>query len=319
MSPSSVSDGGYIIYATTPSGGIVSYSAGIVSDAGFGFGPASDGLPSTDFAYGQPTSLSISPDGKHVYAATAGDAVIYVLNCNRFASGQLTFDRVLGNTAIDHGSDGLNGIYHNVALGQTGLLGGAADFNGSNSYVQIGGADVTTAWTAEFVLDTFGITSSSDLLRGSAAALKLAQFPSLGQVGYTQFNVADYLFNPTLITPVGQYVNLTWEGDPNTGVSIYLNGQLVGSNSNFMTLPRGSIGEGTTFAPNARLDEAILYRRALPAAELLTHVRSSAPTDLTDPVSLALRPTASSCMSPRVACPAPSRFTSATPARDGSP
>ena len=179
----------------------------------------------------------------------------------------------------------------NIALNQPGILDGSAVFGGTTGNVVIGGSNVTGPWTAEFVLQNFRAGSTGVLLDSATTSLRLDQFPNTGQVGYTLYGVADYTFTPGISTPLGQYTDITFVGDPTTGVSLYVNGQLVGSNPNYISLPRNSLGYiSGAMEPYARVDEVVLYNRALSASELLTHLQTATPGSTTDPESIVLSP-----------------------------
>jgi 6-phosphogluconolactonase (cycloisomerase 2 family)/Ca2+-binding RTX toxin-like protein len=264
----------YMLYATTSDGGIVVYQANLANGDGistvsrfqFNVGP-------TLFQYGQPKSLRVSPDGATLYASTDGDAVVYVLNVSSTAAP--TLRTVLVNKVVDYGSAQINGELHNgIQLGQTSPLDGAAGFNGVNSFMRIGAADLGTEWTAEFVLTArTGGAVSSDLLSGALAALKLDQYPGRHQIGYTKFGSGDLVFSPGVATPIGQRVHLTFVGS-SAGVSLYVNGVLAGSNSATIALPRTILGALANTAPDAVIDEVMIYARALPATEIRSHVQS---------------------------------------------
>ena len=217
--------------------------------------------------------------------------MVYVLDHN-LSSGQLTLERVLGNIALDQGSAGLNGMYvGNVALNQPGILDGSALFGDTTGNVLIGGSNVTGPWTAEFVLKNLGASSTGVLLDSATTSLRIDQYPNSGSVGYTLYGVADYQFNPVIPTPLGQYTDVTFVGNPSTGVMLYVNGQLVASNPNYISLPRNTLGYiSGAMEPYAQVDEVVLYNRALSPAELLTHVQTATPGSTTDPESIVLSP-----------------------------
>jgi hypothetical protein len=104
-------------------------------------------------------------------------------------------DELSGSTAIDYGSQHLNGTYGTGALdairGIPGLVGTAVQF-GNQSSVFLHASDLTGDWSAEFVLDRIGSKASSTLIRGvpfafPSTALKLEQYPNTEQIGFTQY------------------------------------------------------------------------------------------------------------------------------------
>ena len=108
-------------------------------------------------------------------------------------------------------------------------------------------------------------------------------------VGYTKYGTRDYTFNLSTSSLVGRTVDLTFVGVPGTGVSLYLNGQLIGTDSVFIPLARNTIGANSLLAPNVKMDEILLYNRALSPAEILSHVESSG-IALVDPVAIQVSP-----------------------------
>ena len=94
-------------------------------------------------------------------------------------------------------------------------------------------------------------------------------------------------------TPVGETVHLTFVGrpdGPNKGIKLYMNGVLVGSNPNYTALPRDILGDPVQDTPHARIDELLIYNRAMIDAEVLAHVQSTDPARLVNPVSVVLSP-----------------------------
>ena len=61
------------------------------------------------------------------------------------------FEETSGDLAFDFGSAAMDGTYTNgVTLGEPGLVGFAASFDGVDDYVDVGGADLEdTDWTVE--------------------------------------------------------------------------------------------------------------------------------------------------------------------------
>ncbi len=111
------------------------------------------------------------------------------------------------------------------------------------------------------------------LLRSSDLALKLNQYQTSGEVGFTAFGVADYVFNPTYVGPLDEFVHLVYVGKPASGITLWANGQLVGSSANYIMLPRDTISGGEH--ANMLLDEMVLYDRALSPSEIVSHWEAS--------------------------------------------
>ena len=184
-----------------------------------------------------------------------------------------------GSIAADSGTGGLHGIYRNgVTQGVAGPTNGAAQFDGADDTITLGGSDLGGPWTAEFVVKKLAKEPSGILLGrhtstgAGAGALKLDQWNNTGQVGFTQFTVADRFFTPGYSAPTGEFVHLTFVGIPSglgKGISLYEDGILVGTNSNYMALPLWEIG---SFEPgNMVLDEVVIFNRALGDLEIRAH------------------------------------------------
>jgi hypothetical protein len=103
--------------------------------------------------------------------------------------------------------------------------------------------------------------------------LKLEQNPGTGQVGYTQSFVADYVFTPAVVAPVGSFIDLVYVKDAG-GMKAYVNGVLRGVNSTTISLPRYQFGDTENESPFAVVDEIVVYNRALPATEIASHFSS---------------------------------------------
>jgi hypothetical protein len=180
-------------------------------------------------------------------------------------------DEQSGTTARDLGSGGLHGTYQNgPQLAQPGQVNPAARFNGQNDRVSLGGSDLSGDWSAEFLLKKQGVTTRSSLMRGPDGALRLDQWEDTGQVGFTKFGTADYLLTPEVVAPIDEFIHLAYVADSTSGsIDVYLDGSWAGSNPNYIPLPRQMIGGGD--APDAILDEVVIYDRTLSAHEIQTH------------------------------------------------
>lgn len=193
------------------------------------------------------------------------------------------FDETSGETLVDYGSGSLSGTYQNGAGPAQRLAtpqGFGVRFDGSNDQVALGGSALssTTPWTAEFILAKLSTKYVGGLLSGPSSAageveLRLDQYNNTGEIGYTKYNVADYCFTPAVVAPLSSFFHLAYVGDPDVGVSLYLNGDLVGTNPSFVELPRAYLGSLTRSA--MILDEVVLYGRALSSAEIAAHALAS--------------------------------------------
>jgi hypothetical protein len=194
--------------------------------------------------------------------------------------------------AIDSGSAALHGVYQNgVTQGVGGKTNGAARFDGANDKINLGAANLAGPWTAEFIVSKLGqepsgILLGNNVLPGARTALKLDQWNNTGQVGFTWFGVADWFFNPAFSAPLDEFIQLVYVGDPTTGLSLYANGTLVGTNPNYVELPLFEIG---SFEPaNMVLDEVVIFDRALSASEVHAHALAADVSIIPEPVTLVL-------------------------------
>jgi Concanavalin A-like lectin/glucanases superfamily len=196
-------------------------------------------------------------------------------------------DELAGTTALDHGSQGLDGAYgtgvNAPARGIPAPTGTGISFDGDQDSIHLGGSDLTGDWSAEFIVDRYAAKRSSDLIRGAAfefpsTALKLEQWDNTGQVGFTQFGAADLTFTPGVVAPIGQFIDLVYVKN-NSGMKAYLNGALAGTSNSSISLSRYQIGDDVSPAvvtlgnesPFMLLDEVVIYDRALTAGEIASH------------------------------------------------
>jgi hypothetical protein len=194
------------------------------------------------------------------------------------------FDELSGATAIDYGSQHLNGTFGVGALdaqrGIPGRVGTAAQF-GNQSTVFLSAPELTGDWTAEFLLMRTGSKRSSVLIRGvplafPSQALKLEQFDNTHQIGYTKYGIIDATFSPGATTPLDQWVHIAYVNRTAADrISLYVNGDLVGTRIDHFNLSRDQIGSWSDTVPESPLaimDEVVLYNRALSEVEIVAHV-----------------------------------------------
>jgi len=192
------------------------------------------------------------------------------------------FNEASGSVAVDYGSAHSNGTYGtgllDAARGVPGPIGKGVQF-GNQSTVILGQPDLTGNWSAEFVLERIGEKRSSVLIRGfpyavPSTALKLEQYNSTEQIGFTQYNVSDYTFSPSVPTPLNQWVDIVYVNRAGSGMSLYLDGVLVGTNPTSISLSRYQIGSDADVIPESPLmniDAAVIYDRALSPTEIALH------------------------------------------------
>lgn len=198
------------------------------------------------------------------------------------------FDEV-DTACIDHGSGGNNGTYGLVTLGQPSLLRGAlaAEFTGPNegntaaSQVDFGGLGVLTGdWTAEYIVMKKG-TDNQALHDGGSFSIRIQGWGN-SRAGFTYYGIADYFFTDepgkSTEAPVDTWVHLVFRRN-SAGTQLFINGILVGTTADSVDFPRAFIGRnrnnatGDTF--KGLLDEAVVFNRALPDAEIVQHYVAS--------------------------------------------
>ncbi len=188
-------------------------------------------------------------------------------------------DETSGPTAFDYGSQGLNGTYGSGAnapvRGATGLVGTAVYFDGNSRNIRLNGSNLNGDWSAEFILKKTGEKTAAELLRDvplgyPGSHLRLEQYPNTHQVGFTESFVADRVFSPAVVAPVGQFVNLVFVKTA-AEIKLYMNGALKGSNNSPVPLPRYQFGDTEAESPIAVVDEIVIYDRALSPVEIASH------------------------------------------------
>lgn len=200
-------------------------------------------------------------------------------------------DETGSKIAIDSGSAAQHGVYQNgVTQGVVGPTNGAAQFDGINDKVSLGAGDLSGDWTAEFVVKKLGQEPAGSLLRGAVGALRLDQWNNTGEVGFTRFGVLDYRFDPNppgdprYSAPIDQFVHLAFVGVSGTDISLYADGTLVGTSSNYIPLPLSEIGSADP--GNMVLDEVVVFNRALGASEIRAHADALTAAVIPEPMTM---------------------------------
>ncbi len=192
------------------------------------------------------------------------------------------FDETSGVTCIDHGSEGLDGTYQDVSLAQQGAFGpgSAVSFDGSGvNNVLLNGSEITSDWTAEFiVMKTWGGYQALFEKVGSYS-LRLDQYGATGEVGFTQYGVADYTFTrqsgQSVVLTENVWLHLVFRKNI-FGTQVFINGLLAGTSGNSIPLPRISISDGLL---KAVVDEVVVYNRSLSDSEIQQNYSLFLPED----------------------------------------
>ena len=200
------------------------------------------------------------------------------------------FDEATGGDCLDSGTGGLNGKYTGVSSAQQGLFGSTsaalfARTSGSNIGFA-GAANLTGQWTAEYVVKTTKAPAGSDsqaLHDSDTTSIRLAGWTALGEVGFTYYGVADYQFTPStgwtlarLVVPQDEWVHLVFRNN-GSGTQVFYNGELGGTSSSSVDLPRlriGAHGAGPADMLQGVLEDVVVYNRALPDKDIVAHARA---------------------------------------------
>jgi uncharacterized membrane protein len=199
------------------------------------------------------------------------------------------FSETTGNDCIDSGGGTLNGTYDGPMPGQAGLLGStsAAVFTwsfGADCVNFPGATNLAGPWTAEYIVmsTVVTITGHGDmpLHDGDTTSIRLASYTAFGEVGFTLIGVGTYQFTPSaghtwqnLIAPQNEWIHLVFRRD-SSGTQVFVNGELMGTNSNSVDLPRLRIGAAPAYwGLECVLDEAVVYNRPLSDEDILAHAK----------------------------------------------
>jgi len=156
----------------------------------------------------------------------------------------------------------------------------AVTLNGANSSSFDFGT-VSGAATCEFIVEGDTIAGGQDgylaVGSNSSSSLRYEQWDDTGQLGFTQSGVADYTFNPLVISPSEPtHVAYIWDGDGR--MDLYLDGTLVGQNTsvtNAFSMPTGVGFLGNNPAGSegmvGTIHRVTVYNEALSSDDLVRH------------------------------------------------
>jgi hypothetical protein len=221
------------------------------------------------------------------------------LNWYRFDEPPLSTDPNVPSdpNCYDYGSDGLNGVYSNVALAQDGVLGAetAALFTRTALSI-ITFSDATPIegdWTVEYIVNK---------RQWWTAALHDDTFTSIRMEGYNTWDVGftfynkgylpeygqDYTFHvvefQSAQPPIGKWIHLVFRSNEK-GTQVFINGMLVGTSRDKIAFPRAHIGQGSRVGTDplgATLDEVVVFDRALTDEEIARHAFAGLPDLIPD-------------------------------------
>ena len=122
-----------------------------------------------------------------------------------------------------------------------------------------------------------GLVGANFAAASDRAAIKAEQWNSTGQMGYTKFGAVDVTFTDSLAATPADFAHVVFVGQ-STGVSLYVNGALAGTDAaatplNRWALAAGAIrADGTLVDPlTGAIDELVIYDRALSPTEISAH------------------------------------------------
>lgn len=175
-----------------------------------------------------------------------------------------TLNEGVGTSVSDSTGNGNNGFFAGTPTWTTGPLGGAVEFDGSGEFISIPNPiQIAGDWTFTAWVKAGDSGATSMLAGGDTSALKLEQWNNTGQIGFTEFGVADYSFNYS--APLGQWVHLAFV-KTDGGIQLYANGDLVDTNPNVISLDLNSLGGGDPLT--GILDDVRVYDGALDSQEI---------------------------------------------------
>lgn len=192
-----------------------------------------------------------------------------------------------GNTITDN-----TGAYTGTMTGgitwDTGAHGSGLTFDGTG-YIDLGMADLSQNWTVSaWVKRGESVEDNAVLLAGSQGELKVDQWENTGNIGFTEYGVADYAFNYS--APIDEWVQLTFVSD-DRGTSLYVNGEFTETINARINGPAARIGANTGDDLRSRglycgsLDELKIYERSLTDEEIAALYTEPDQPEPSEPVS----------------------------------
>jgi hypothetical protein len=194
--------------------------------------------------------------------------------------GYWKFDEGSGSAAADSSGNALTGTLNNTAWGP-GKIGGALQFNGNNSYVQIGNPPPLTMSAAvsmaAWILPTGPGLSAQNIIVSKEAQYEMGRYPD-GSIGWAFANTSPgwNWIKTNAVAPLNQWTHITVTYD-GAFATTYVNGKRVDQRA--ATGPIGSadptnndfrIGGrqvGSQFFQGS-VDEVQVFSRALSADEI---------------------------------------------------
>jgi len=198
------------------------------------------------------------------------------------------FNETAGTDCLDSGSGALKGVYNGATPAVEGFFGagsGAQFVRANMTRVDFAGAtDLSAPYTAEYIVKTSLAGPANQQAQamhdGDISGLRLAGWSALSEIGFVLYGVADYRFTPEpgftlndLVAPQNKWLHLAFRNN-GTAMQVFVNGKLMGSQTNLVPLGRLRIGSrvgSSTSAFEGVLDEAVVFNRALSDADIIKH------------------------------------------------
>jgi fibronectin type 3 domain-containing protein len=259
--------------------------------------PYSISWDSTSVANGAHTVTATATDGAGNPATSAGISI--TVSNTAQPSGLVAsygFDEGSGTATGDATPNGNNGTLTNGPTWTIGKHGRALLFDGVNDYVSVpdsSSLDLTNAMTLEaWALPTaLGSTWRPAVFKVNGSDMSYSLYPARDtNVPNAQVFVGgEQLVNGTSAIPINQWshVAATYDG---LNIRLYVNGTLVGTKAltGAIQVSNGvlQIGGDTVFGEwfQGRLDDVLIYNRALSAGEIASDMNRDGAVDTTAPV-----------------------------------
>ncbi len=203
-------------------------------------------------------------------------------NSLSFPSGKTAIATyMLDNNATDI-SGNYNGTEVNITY-NTGEYGGAAVFNGSSSYINLGSTiDDPLRTSGEFGVslwaNTNSYTSNSPIIKLLNDIYLLILYNSSNEIECRVLNSSGVLSTITHSVSLNTWCHIVWTGNSTNGVTLYLNGSSVGNaawngtfftytNTNYKLNTLGYNGAGAGYY-DGKIDQVRIYNTALSSTDV---------------------------------------------------
>jgi hypothetical protein len=172
---------------------------------------------------------------------------------------------ITGNTIADiSGAPLYNGTIVGSPGNPTGQIDEGLAFTAAGQYVDLGASNIPAPWTVSTWVKRTGSQTHCDLINGSGTSLRLEQYDGNGKVGFTEYGVADYVFNYT--APLNTWVNLVFVGTASE-TELWVNGTLEDSVAPSISCPMNTISSAVA-SMRAIVDDLAVWERNLDSTEI---------------------------------------------------